>query len=33
LRSPSRAMLLNDVCHSIDSLNMWSILENVKFPK
>jgi hypothetical protein len=27
-----RAMLLDDACHSIDSPNMRSILENVKFP-
>jgi hypothetical protein len=26
------AMLLDDACHSIDSLNMRAILENVKFP-
>jgi hypothetical protein len=25
-------MLLDDACHSIDSLNMRAILENVKFP-
>jgi membrane fusion protein (multidrug efflux system) len=25
-------MLLNDACHSIDSFNMGSILENIKFP-
>jgi hypothetical protein len=27
-----RAMLLDDDCHPIDYLNMFSILENVKFP-
>ena len=27
------AMLLNDACHPIDSPNMGSILENIKFPK
>ncbi|MGA7804539.1 hypothetical protein, partial [Bradyrhizobium sp.] len=27
------AMLLNDICHSIDSPNMGTILENIKFPK
>jgi hypothetical protein len=27
-----RAMLLNDACHSIDTPNMGSILENIKFP-
>jgi hypothetical protein len=25
-------MLLDDACHSIDSINMGAILENVKFP-
>jgi hypothetical protein len=27
-----RAMLLDDACHSIDSPNLGSILEKVKFP-
>jgi hypothetical protein len=27
-----QAMLLDDACHSIDSPNMRSILENIKFP-